>query len=190
MMIQDLVPGEYWPLVRAVPQMLAAVTSLAIGVFALVKAPKKPLNRILAGLAAASFHYNLFQVLFNFFPSITLTRIGYVGAVFLIPLLAEFPNALISSEYASRRTRTITLFCTGFFLAALPTEYLFLPDLDTSASLPLALGGPLMPVFAVVVGLVLVRVAFKLVQALWRCTDDIMRRRLEFVLLGDRKSVV
>ncbi len=185
MTIQELVPGVYWPLVRAVPQMLAAIASLSIGTFALMKAPKKPLNRILAGLAVASFHYNLFQVLFNFFPSVVLTRIGYVGAVVLIPLLAEFPNALINNEYASRRTRTITLFATGFFLAALPTEYLFRSELDTSASLPLALGGPLMPVFAAVVGAVLLRLAGKLIHALWTCTDEIMRRRYEFVLLGE-----
>lgn len=185
MTIQELVPVEYWPLVRALPQLLAAITSLTIGAFALIKAPKKPLNRILAGLAAASFHYNLFQVIFNFFPSITLTRIGYAGAVVLIPLLAEFPNALINSEYASRKTRTITLFCTGFFLAALPTEYLFRSQLDTTASIPLALGGPLMPVFALVVGAVLIRVAGKLLWALWHCPDEVMRRRLEFVLLAE-----
>ncbi|MFZ2957806.1 MAG: hypothetical protein WA705_13035 [Candidatus Ozemobacteraceae bacterium] len=172
-------------IIRLVSQGVSAIVSLALGSFVLFQGPRKPINRVLSGIAFASFFYNLFQIIFNLYPNVWFVRTGYAGAILLIPLLTEFPDAVLENRYARPRTRRVVVGITIFFLACLPTELIFLDRLDRMGSAPLALGGSMMLVYAAVMGWALLRIAYRFIKTGWKCQNEMLRRRIEFILLGE-----
>ncbi|MBF0503410.1 MAG: hypothetical protein HQM09_25060, partial [Candidatus Riflebacteria bacterium] len=147
--------------IRLFSQTIAAIFSLALGSFIFYSGPRKPLNRVLSGIAIVSFFYNLFQILFNLYPNVWFVRIGYAGAILLIPLLTEFPDVVLENRYARPRTRAVACIIALVFLSSLPTELMFQDRMDRTGSAPLALGGPMMIVYAAVMGWALLRIAWR-----------------------------
>jgi len=164
---------------------LSLSISLIVGCFVLFKGSKKAVNRVIAGVAFSSFHYNLFQVLYYFFPAVWIVKLSWLGSIALIPLLVEFPDAVIDNRYCTRRNRNSALFAAAFFALSLPTDWLFQPKLDSLGTILLATGGPLLKVYATVMGWILLRLGYRLVKALRTSPDEMVKRRLEFILLGE-----
>ncbi len=173
-----------FPVFRLLTPVLSVLISFSVGCFVIAKNRERPVNRVIAGIAFASSHYNLFQALFFFYPSVWMVRIGWIGAVALIPLLAEFPDAVIDNRYALPRTRNWARGIGAFFLCCLPTELMFLERLEPMGTVFLALGGPIMKFYAGTMGFFLARIGFRLVKALRGSPEENQKRRLEFVLLG------
>jgi len=165
--------------------MISAGISGLVAGFVLARARHQPVNRVIAGIATASMLYNVFQVLFFLLPTIWFVRAGWIGTILLIPLLAEFPDTVLEGRYARLRTRGFAWAATTVFLLALPTEMIFRSQLEMTPDGPLAIGGPLMKAYALVMGILLVRIAYRLVRARLTHDDEMMRRRVEFILLGE-----
>jgi len=173
------------PTLRLATSMISAGISGLVAWFVLAWARHQPVNRVIAGIATASMLYNVFQVLFFVLPTIWFVRAGWIGTILLIPLLAEFPDAVLEGRYANKRTRGLAWAATAVFLAALPTEMIFRSGLEMTPDGPLAIGGPLMKAYAFVMGVLLIRIAYRLVKARLTHEDEMMRRRVEFILLGE-----
>ncbi|MBF0407445.1 MAG: hypothetical protein HQM10_08825 [Candidatus Riflebacteria bacterium] len=170
---------------RFLSEAVSALFSLFLGIFVLWKRYEKPIGRVIAGIAFVSFYYNAFQILFLFFPQVWIVRLGYAGAIMLIPILIEFPTVVLEGKYTLPRHRYIALSLTAFFLAALPTSYMFRDTLDPQASIPLALGGPMMIVYAFAKGAILLRIFIIMILAYKNSTDDLLKRRILFILVGE-----
>lgn len=173
------------PLAGFVVEVLSLAVSLLIVVLVIRRDFTRPIHRVLAGIAFVSLYYNAFQILFSFDPAVVWVKFGYAGAICLIPLLADFPDALLHSMHAGFRVRAVSWGFTGFFLATLPTDLMFLGKLDESGTSPLALGGPLMVPYAGLMAFLLLRVAWRLGRAMRAGVEEMMKRRIEFILLGE-----
>lgn len=172
------------PTLRLATSMISAGISGLVAWFVLARARHQPVNRVIAGIATASMLYNVFQMLFFILPTIWFVRAGWIGTILLIPLLAEFPDAVLDGRYARLRTRGLAWSATVVFLLALPSEMIFRTQLEVTPDGPLAIGGPLMKAYAFVMGILLVRIAYRLIKARLTHDDEMMRRRVEFILLG------
>lgn len=170
---------------RFLGPFIASLFSLPVAVFVLKKSKEKVFNRILAGTAFASLLYNIFKILFFFYPSIWIARLGWIGSIALIPLFIDFPDALLENMYARPIIRKAGGIITFLFVLSLPTELMFRSELDGSNGIFVALSGPLMKFYASVMAIVLIRMAFRLIKARFRHPDEMMRRRVEFILLGE-----
>lgn len=172
------------PSLRLATSLISAGISGLVAGFVLSRDRQRPINRVIAGIATASMLYNLFQILFLIQPTIWFVRAGWIGTILLIPLLAEFPDAVLDARYARTRTRRLAWTATAIFLLTLPTEMIFRSGLEITPGGPLAIGGPLMKAYAFVMGVLLVRIAWRLIKARLTHEDEMMRRRVEFILLG------
>lgn len=165
--------------------LISTIVSLGVALFAISRGINKPVNVALAGLGLSASLHNFCQVIFWWSPSVWWTRLGYVGSIALIPVMAEFPDAVLEGRFARSRTRRLALFITAIFLAFLPTDLFFQPTLDRIGENLVAISGPMMPAYIVVMIVLLIRIAYRLVKA-WRITDqEMLRRRVEFILLGE-----
>jgi|GEM_PF-1529201 len=172
------------PSMRLATSLISAGISGLVGWFVLARARQQPVNRIIAGIATASMTYNIFQILFLVLPTVWFARAGWIATILLIPLLAEFPDTVLEGRYARPRTRMLAWTATAVFLLALPTELIFRTGLEMTPDGPLAIGGSLMKAYAFVMGVLLVRIAYRLIKARLTHEDEMVRRRVEFILLG------
>ncbi|HOY68017.1 MAG TPA: hypothetical protein PLP29_14100 [Candidatus Ozemobacteraceae bacterium] len=173
------------PSLRLATSLISAGISALVGWFVLGRARQQPVNRVIAGIATASMLYNIFQIIFQILPSIWFVRAGWIGTILLIPLLAEFPDAVLEGRYARTRTRAMAWSAATVFLLALPTNLIFRGELELTPDGPLAIGGALMKGYAFAMGVLLVRIAYRLLKARFTHPDEMMRRRVEFILLGE-----
>lgn len=175
-----MIPAATW-----LSPLITAIVSLFVGIFVLLRAQRRPTTLTIAGFALASAFYNLFRTFFVWSPDLTLIKVGWAGAILLIPLLAEFPDAVLDDRWARPRTRRLAWAATLWFLALLPGEGMFLSRLEDMGASRIALAGPWMPVYAAVMTILLIRLGYRLLWE-WRYGDDALRRRrVEFILLGE-----
>ncbi len=172
------------PSLRLATSLISAGISGLVGWFVLARTRQQPVNRVIAGIATASMLYNIFQIIFYILPNIWFVRAGWIGTILLIPLLAEFPDAVLEGRYARARTRALAWTAAAIFLLALPTELIFRTGLELTPDGPLAIGGSLMKAYAFVMAVLLGRIAYRLIKARLTHEDEMMRRRVEFILLG------
>ena len=176
--------NEISPVVQFYIPLISLIISLGVGCFVLYKGSGKPVNLVIAGLAFSSVHYNLFQALSYQYPSIWLVRIGYIGAITLIPLLADFPDAVIDGRFSRPRTRALALAFGFFFLLVLPTDLLLKSNGVVPGEGVTAISGFLLKFFAGIIGILLVRIAYRLIKTLRNSPEELQKRRLEFILLA------
>ncbi|NLI78401.1 MAG: hypothetical protein GX442_18430 [Candidatus Riflebacteria bacterium] len=165
--------------------LVTAVVSLFVGIFITLRARRRPTTVVIAGIAVASAFYNFFRTLFAWDPELLLIKVGWAGAILLIPLLAEFPDAILDDRWARPRTRRLAWVAAAWFLAQLHGDGMFLPTLEDMGGNRIALAGPWMPLYAGVMAVLLVRLGYRLVREWWSGADEMRRRRVEFILLGE-----
>jgi len=172
-------------LVPIVPPAISTIISLAVALFTISRGTQRPAHVVLSGIGFSAAIYNIGHILFLWEPSLLWTRFGWLGSIALIPILAQFPDALLQERFARTRTRRLALSAAVFFLAILPTDLMFEPALNRFGEDFVAMGGPFMKFYAFVMAVLLIRIAFRLVKAWRTTTDEMLRRRVEFILLGE-----
>jgi len=124
-------------------------------------------------------------MLFCQYPAAWVVKVQYLGAIALIPLFAEFPDAVIDGRFARPRTRVLAWLAALFFSATLLTDQFIRDELQCITNAPQGVGGPLLGVYAAIMTVLLVRIAWRLLKVRLGSPDEMQRRQAEFILLGE-----
>lgn len=172
-------------MLRIITPTLSAFVAVALAIFVLWRAPSRWAKRIFAGIAAVAAGYNLLQIAMFLDPAVWLVKLQYLAAIFLIPLFAEFPDALLDNRPARPRTRALAWLAAGFFIATLPGDWLIRNELAVIGQSAQGTGGPMLAGYSVVVGILLLRIAWRLLRARFSHYDELVRRQAEFLLIAE-----